>query len=222
VFDAAGLPLQTITSDLFQEPVDVALAADGSLLVLDALAQQVFRVDEDGGVELTPLQASFYRPRGLAVDAAGNIVVADTGGARVVVMGPDGAPLVEFGGQGSPLGRGQPVDALPGAGALWAISAEDGRLWNLTSDGSLTAIQPSGTVDGPQLAQLSGGRLLASDPARATFTLFSPAGEPLAQFGYVGELQQPTGVAAAPGAEGDVIAVVDTRACAVSFWRLGE
>jgi hypothetical protein len=149
-------------------------------------------------------------------------VVADTGGARVVVLTPDGAPALEFGGQGSLLGRGQPVAVLAAGGALWALSAEDGRLWNLTSDGSLTAVQPTGTVDGPRLAQLADGRLLLSDPARATFVLFSPQGEPLAQFGYAGELQQPTGLAAAPGAEGDVIAVVDTRACAVSAWRLGE
>jgi hypothetical protein len=77
-------------------------------------------------------------------------------------------------------------------------------------------------VDGPQLAQLSDGRLLATDPGRASFVLFSPQGEPLAQFAYPGELQAPTGIAAARDAAGEVIAVVDTRACAVSAWRLAE
>ena len=222
VYSAEGEHLETITSAEFQEPVAVALTPEGDLLVLDALAQLIYRVRSDRSVEPLPLQTSFYRPRGLAVAATGDLVVADTGGARVVVLAPDGSQTLEFGGQGSLVGRGQPVGVLAADGALWAISAEDGRLWNLTSDGSLTAVQPTGTLDGPHLAQLSDGRLLASDPGRAAFVLFSPLGEPLAQFAYAGELQLPTGIAATPGAEGDLIAVVDTRACQVSAWRLAQ
>ena len=74
----------------------------------------------------------------------------------------------------------------------------------------------------PRLAQLSDGRLLASDPGRGTFVLFSPAGEPLAQFSYAGELQLPTGIAVTPGADGDIIAVVDSQACLLSVWRLAQ
>lgn len=222
VFSADGAPLQTIESDQFQEPVGVTTGVDGSLLVLDAAAQQVFRVQGDGSSEAVPLQTSFYRPRGLATDIAGNLVIADTGGGRVVVLAPDGSQTLQFGGQGTALAKGQPVSALAPPGALWAISAEDGRLWNLTSDGSVTAVQPTSTVDGPQLAGLGDGRLLATDPARASFILFTPFGEPLGQFGYPGELQLPTGIAATGTPEGDVIAVVDTGACAVSAWRLGQ
>ena len=64
--------------------------------------------------------------------------------------------------------------------------------------------------------------LQPSDPGRAAFVLFSPQGEPLAQFAYAGELQLPTGIAATSSAAGHVIAVVDTRACSVSAWRLAE
>ncbi len=120
------------------------------------------------------------------------------------------------------MGRGQPVDALAAEGALWAVSAEDGRLWNLNNGGSMTAVQPTGTVDGPQLAQLSDGRLLVSDPARSTFLLLAATGEPLGQFAYTGELVTPTGIAATRIGEGDVIAVVDTRACSLSVWRLAQ
>jgi outer membrane protein assembly factor BamB len=129
-------------------------------------------------------------------------------------------PAGQFGGQGTPLGRGQPVDALAAVGTLWAITAEDGRLWNLNVDGSFTAVQPTGTVDGPHLAELSDGRLLATDPARGSFILFSPLGEPQGQFAYAGELVTPTGVAATRIGDGEIIVVADTRACALTAWRL--
>jgi hypothetical protein len=222
VYSIDGARETAITSDLLQEPVDVAVTIDGTVLILDALGQAVFRWQGDGALEVIPLQTSFYRPRGIAVDALGNMAIADTGGGRIAVVARDGTSAGEFGGQGSLLGRGQPVDALAAAGALWAISAEDGRLWNLTADGSLTAVQPTGTVDGPQLAQLADGRLLASDPGRSTFLLFSPSGEPVGQFAYPGEFAAPTGIAATRIGDGNIIAVSDTRACTLSLWRLAQ
>jgi outer membrane protein assembly factor BamB len=152
----------------------------------------------------------------------GNMAIADTGGARVAIVEPDGTVAGQFGGQGSLLGRGQPVDALAAEGTLWAVSAEDGRLWNLNTDGSMTAVRPTGTVDGPQLAHLADGRLLVSDPARGTFLLLAPSGQPLGQFGYPGELVTPTGIAATRIGDGDIIAVADTHTCALSVWRLAQ
>jgi hypothetical protein len=105
---------------------------------------------------------------------------------------------------------------------LWAISAEDGRLWNLNSGGSMTAVQPTGTVDGPQLAELADGRLLVSDPGRSTFLLLAASGQPLGQFAYAGELTTPTGIAATRIGDGNIIAVADTRACTLSVWRLAQ
>src|SRR5712692_4490650 len=37
------------------------------------------------------------RPAGLAVDARGNVYVADTGNHRIVEIAPDGRPLAHFG-----------------------------------------------------------------------------------------------------------------------------
>ena len=222
VYSVDGAQEKMIVSDLLQEPVDVAVAPDGTLLILDAEAQGVFRLEAGGELVAVPLQTGFYRPRGLTVDAMGNMAIADTGGARIAIVEPNGAPAGQFGGQGSLLGRGQPVDALAAEGALWAISAEDGRLWNLTADGSMTAVQPTGTVDGPQLGQLVDGRLLVTDPVRGTFLLLASSGQPLGQFAYSGELVEPTGIAATRIGDGDIIAVVDTRACALSVWRLAQ
>jgi sugar lactone lactonase YvrE len=38
-----------------------------------------------------------YRPAGLAVDASGNLYVADSGNFRVVEIGPHGQLLAHFG-----------------------------------------------------------------------------------------------------------------------------
>ncbi len=222
VYSVDGVLEDVISSELLQEPVDVAVAADGTVLVLDALAQQVYPLTAGNELTPLPLQTTFYRPRGLAADEWGSLLVADTGGGRVALMDAEGRLAGQFGGQGTLLGQGQPVDAIAGLNALWAISAEDGRLWNLTTDGSFTAVQPTGTVDGPHLAQMADGRLLATDPARSTFLLFSSAGQPLGQFGYAGELAMPTGIAATRIGSGDIIAVVDAQACALSVWQLAQ
>jgi hypothetical protein len=86
----------------------------------------------------------------------------------------------------------------------------------------MTAVQPTNTIDGPHLASLPDGRLLLSDPARGAFWLLSAQGQPTGQFGYAGQLDLPTGIAAYADAGGILIAVSDTRRCSVSLWRLSD
>lgn len=220
VLELDGAQVGSINSELFQEPVDVAIAADGAPLVLDALAGAIFRVEADNTVTPLALQTSFYRPRGLAVGRFGSLYVADTGGGRIAILGPNGTLEGELGGLESLLSRGQPVDALEINNAIWAVSAEDGRLWNLPVDGSLTAIQPTNTLDGPHLAALPNGSFLVSDPGRRTFTVVQPTGQPVQQFAYVDQLVVPTGVAAMGAGDFVFIAATDTRSCSVSLWRI--
>jgi hypothetical protein len=217
---------QVYASAAFQEPVDVEVGVDGSLLVLDALAQTIFRVDRETGEATTlALETGFYRPRGLAVDlASGNLAVADTGGARVVLLDPAGVVLAQFGGPQTVMGQGQPVDALVDGGQLWTITAENGRLWRLDVMGSFVAIERSNTVDGPQLAALPGRGFFLSDPTRRTVLHLASTGQPLAQLVAPGQFATPTGVAAgsvATGANGeDLLAVADSAACTVWLWRV--
>ena len=49
--------------------------------------------------------ARFWNPQGLAVDAAGNVYVADTGNDRIQVLGNDGKPRLSFGEHGSGPGQ---------------------------------------------------------------------------------------------------------------------
>jgi sugar lactone lactonase YvrE len=220
VLDLDGGFVSSITAPDFTELVDVAFAPEGALFVLDAMAGAIHRFGVDGTPTVLPMQTTFYRPRGFDVGADGSIAVADTGGGRVVTLTADGVVQSQFGGIDTLLARGQPVDVLFGAPALWAISAEDGRLHNLTIDGGLTAVQPTNTIDGPQMAALPTGGLIVSDPLRRTFTTFTANGQPRQQFGYLEQLVMPTGIATLTTGDSLYIAVSDVRSCTVSLWRM--
>jgi DNA-binding beta-propeller fold protein YncE len=57
------------------------------------------------GGEVGDGPARFNAPRGLAVDSAGHIFVADTGNNRVQELGPDGALIGQWGGEGGEPGQ---------------------------------------------------------------------------------------------------------------------
>lgn len=220
---ADGAQVTTYTIPEFQEPVDVAIAPDGTLLVLDASAQTVFRIDRaTGEAAALTLDTSFYHPRGFSVDGVGNIAVADTGGARVALLDATGLLLAQFGGQQSSLGLGQPVDTLALGNQWWAMAAEHGRLWLLDAMGSVAISERTNTLTGPQMAGLpDGSGFFLSDPIRRTVIYLAPSGQPLGQLGYADEFINPMGVAASTSANGLVNLVVgDSAACNVSLWRL--
>ena len=210
-----------------EEPVDVAVGPDGMLYVLDTAAPLLVAYDPASAAASTiALPEGFYRPRGLDVDATGLLYIADTGGARVAVIerstAGEGESVVvqaSFGGHGTALGNGQPVDVVAAPQSIWAIAAEQGRLWRLDALGSLTAVKPTDTINGPQITQLDDGRVFVSDPAQRLVLLLSAQGQPLASLGDEGAFQQPTGVAAWQS-DGDLLlAVSDTAQCSVSLWR---
>jgi DNA-binding beta-propeller fold protein YncE len=190
---------------------------------LDATVQNIFRIDRATGESAAmSLGTGFYHPRGFAVDWAGNMVVADTGGARVVVLDATGAFITQFGGMETGLGQGQPTDAMALGNQLWAIGADNGRLWRLDNLGSVAVVERASTVSGPQLTSLpDGSGFFMSDPVRRSVLYFAPTGQPLGQLGYSENFVNPTGVAASFGEGGFVnLLVSDSAACTVSLWRL--
>lgn len=212
--------------DQFQEPYDLAVEPQGSLLVLDAVAQRLLRFTLDGQFQTTfGAELTFYRPRGLAVDAAGQLAVADTGGVRIVRLDASGSLLGQVGGPGSDLATQQPTDAaLAPSGDLYFVEAESGAVTWLSADGSLNrwvGPAPASTIDGPHLAWRPAGGLFVSDPEGRRVLLFDPAGEPLGQFGADAGLQKPVGVAAS-AAQGGLIVAVDSQACRVVAFRIAS
>ncbi len=220
VFDLDGNRLESIVNEAFEEPHDVDIDQDGYLIVLDSVGAPLHRVDtETGEMASISIDTSFYRPRGLSISSRGELLVTDTGGGRIVLLTPDGQTLAIYGGADSGIGRGQPVDAIATERALWSITAEDGRLWDLNTEGSMIAIERTSTLDGPQLADLDDGTFFLSDPARQTIFYHRADGRPMAQFAYVGVLERPTGIDAVIIDDQIHLVIVDTEQCAVSLWK---
>lgn len=78
------------TKARFDDPFAVAIDARGALYVAEA--GHIRKIDPDGTV--TTLPGSFDTPSGLALDGAGNIIVADTATNRIRRISPDGAVTI--------------------------------------------------------------------------------------------------------------------------------
>jgi len=219
VYGFDGVAKQRYQSEEWQEPFALDLIDQGFPVLLDAATQLLYDLNPTtGAITTRPQAASFYRPRGLGIDERGNLGVADTGGGRVVFLAPDGAELGQIGGPDTAIGRGQPVDVISANGQRWAITAEDGRLWQVDGGGSIMAIQPTDTLNGPHLATAPGGALWVSDPARRVVLYLAPTGQPLAFFAPP-DLVQPTGIATAVLDDLLYLALVDSARCEVGLWR---
>ncbi len=180
------------TTLVLNKPQGVAPAADGSLWIADTENDRVLKVSSAGQVLLSlgrlagkkgehdkndqddPANTvpgsgpgEFDHPSAVAVDAAGNVFVADTENHRVQKLAPDGTPLLAFtlpplSGRGDdhdgrgdkddaksgPLGRPAAV-ALDAAGRIYAADPDGGRALEFGATGQLllTIPIPGGTDD---------------------------------------------------------------------------
>ncbi|MGQ9925258.1 MAG: flippase activity-associated protein Agl23 [Chloroflexaceae bacterium] len=155
-----------VRSDLVAGGVGMTAAAPASP-DLRLVARQVVTLPAGGG-----------QPTGVAVDAQGNLYVADTGGHRIHVYGPDGRLMRSLGGQGAALGelyepRGLALDA---AGNLYVADTWNARIVKYDPEGRAVAAWGSGDQN------LGDGRratITEGDPVRnaaAPLGLFGPRG----------------------------------------------
>jgi DNA-binding beta-propeller fold protein YncE len=157
-----GSPLLMFGGDAgFSDPRQLALAPSGDVYVTD-LNGSVFRFAPDG----TPLGAfgggRLETPRGIAVDRAGNVLVADRDQFRVDVFSPTGDLLRSI---SRPLERG----------ALYAMDLAldpSGNIWVLTDGEGLVKFSPSGDVLATVFESLRG----EDRPAYDAFGIVAEAG----------------------------------------------
>jgi sugar lactone lactonase YvrE len=142
----------------FSTPSGIAVDAAGTLYVADTGNNAVRRIAPDGTVSTVAgdgtagyrdgpgPQARFNGPVGVAVDAGGRVVVADTYNDRIRAIAPDGAVVTLAGGAQSGAVDGDAAGAqfntpcgvaVDGAGTVYVAD---------TGNGLIRAISPAGTV----------------------------------------------------------------------------
>ena len=80
----------------FTEPAALAIEPDGAIFVTDRARGTVTRIRSAGdrAGDRAVLLDHLHQPRGVAVDAAGNILVVETAARRILRLGPDGQTTV--------------------------------------------------------------------------------------------------------------------------------
>ncbi len=219
------------------EPRGVAVDAQGNLYVADTWNARIVKYDPQGravaawgsgeqdlgdGRRATITEGDparnaaaplgLFGPRGVAVDARGNVYIADTGNRRIIVTDSDGAFLYQFGSAGAGPGQfNEPTSlAVDAQGNLYVADTWNSRVQVFAPDGSgrvgpipIVTWQVSGwrpnTYDDPALVAGPDGTVFVSVPSRSQVISFNLRGDPLLRWSGQGNdliaLTSPGGLA---------------------------
>jgi sugar lactone lactonase YvrE len=218
----------------FSDPFGVAAAGDGTLYVADAgSAHRIRRISVDGRVftvagagagflDGPSDRARFNSPSSIAIDAAGNLYVADTGNNAIRRMAPDGTVTTVAGdgtagfrdGHGADARFNGPIGvAVDGEGRVIVADTYNDRIRRIAVDGTVSTLAGSGipgASDGPGASALfdtpggvavdAAGIIYVADTGNGAVRTISPSGsvETLVWGMYDGPVR-PIGIAAGNG-----------------------
>jgi uncharacterized protein (TIGR03663 family) len=202
----------------FNEPWGVGVGPDGSIYVSDTWNHRVQKFDADGkfvtmwgGFADTGgalgAEATFWGPRGLAVDPQGNVYVADTGNKRIQKFDADGKFLSQYGGVGVEPGQfNEPVGvAVAPDGTIFVADTWNRRIQSFDQDFRPLAQWPIGSWSGQSVVNkpyiaADNERVWISDPESFRIIEFSRDGQLARVWGTFGSdessLNLPFGLAA--------------------------
>ncbi|WCM27863.1 hypothetical protein NDN01_02725 [Sphingomonas sp. QA11] len=132
----------------FSDPFAVAADASGALYVADAGdTNRIRKIDADGTV--TTLPGSFDTPSGIALDTAGNVIVADTGANAIRMISSTGAVTTLAGDGVAGLRDGVAAQArfngpigvaADGKGNVYVADSYNDRIRLITPDGQVRTL----------------------------------------------------------------------------------
>ena len=200
-----GGPLE-LGDGQFNEPWGVAVDESGDIYVADTWNGriQVFNAGGDflrkwGHFNTTDGELgdpyAMFGPRGLAIDAAGNVLIADTGNKRILRFTPTGDVVSQVGGGGVILGRFEEPTSVSvdrASGAVYVADNWNRRIQKLDAELAPSAEWP---VPGwqskeiyhkPYVAAAENGDLYITDPESYRVIVYDGAGQLKATFGDYG------------------------------------
>ncbi len=190
----------------FNEPWGVAVDAQGDIFVADTWNGRIQVFSADGqflrkwGVfnttngELGDPYALFG-PRGIAIDTAGNLLVADTGNKRILQFTADGELVRQVGGGGVLLGRFEEPTAVgvdPNDGSIFVADAWNRRIQKLSAALEPLAEWPVSSWGSqhlyykPYITVTGSGDVYVTDPENFRVLVFNSAGGLKGAFGSFG------------------------------------
>lgn len=160
------------TSARLWSPVDVAIHADGSIYIADGANNRVRKISLDGIITTVagtgpsgistgysagdggPATAAQLSVSAIAIDAAGNLLIADDEGGRIRRVSPDGIITTVAGGGSLAAGDGVPAVvaglkdptgvAVDSVGNIYIADQDDNRIRKVSSDGVITTVAGTG------------------------------------------------------------------------------
>ncbi|HMQ53994.1 MAG TPA: TIGR03663 family protein [Anaerolineae bacterium] len=225
-FDSGGQHLFSFGSQgeapgQLNEPWGLAVAPSGTVYVADTWNHRIQAFSPTGEYQFTfgsfanvqngdpqSETGKFWGPRDVAVDAAGNVYVSDTGNKRVQKFAPDGTFLQTWGGGGIiPGAFEEPVGlALDNEGNIYVADTWNRRIQKFDSNFNpvlqwdVAGWESESIVNKPYLAVDPAGRVFISDPEGYRIIAYDGrSGEVLLTWGQYGQdlssFQLPVGVA---------------------------
>ena len=215
---SAGYTVSTLPGT-FAAPLRVSVDAGGNIYVTDATENRIMKISANGSVNYsfsgngdwgmadgTSTSATFWRPEGLANDAAGNIYVADVGNNSVRKILPDGSVSTLAGGGNGGEGyvdgscaiarfnhpQGVAVDA---AGNIYVADSENQKIRKITTTGQVSTLAPEHPFAGSPYAIACDGAGIVYVGGYNQILKISLAGQ-VSTIGQQGVDYYPTGVAA--------------------------
>jgi DNA-binding beta-propeller fold protein YncE len=134
-------------------------------------------------------KGQFDSPRGIAIDRAGNIFVADTGNERIEKFSPSGVFITSIGTKGKGHGQfGEPNGiAIDRAGNIYVAEvASNHRVQKLAPDGTFVAEWAPGFYGPRRIAIGPDCAVYVVDQGRTRIVKFSPDGRVLTTWGSAG------------------------------------